>query len=100
MAQRAGDYARVGELLHAIIPELEAKAGQAGGRAGGRAGPKMLSEVVTEEQVGEVISRATGIPLGALLEGEGDRLLHMEEALKEGVVGQDAAVKAVANCVR
>lgn len=60
----------------------------------------MLSDTVTEEHVADVISRATGIPLGALLQGESERLLHMEEELKQSVVGQDQAIKAIANCVR
>jgi len=60
----------------------------------------MLSEVVTEEHVADIISRATGIPLGSLLKGESDRLLKMEETLKKSVVGQDQAIKAIANCVR
>jgi len=101
LAQRRGDFARAGELMHAIIPGLEQKAGQGAKEGGGRKEVRrMLSDVVTEEHVADIISRATGIPLGSLLQGESDRLLNMEETLKEGVVGQDQAIKAIANCVR
>lgn len=87
--------------MHAIIPGLEQKAGQGAKEGGGRKEVRrMLSEVVTEEHVADIISRATGIPLGSLLQGESDRLLKMEETLKESVVGQDQAIKAIANCVR
>ena len=101
LAQRRGDFARAGELMHAIIPGLERKAGQGAKEGGGRKEVRrMLSEVVTEEHVADIISRATGIPLGSLLQGESDRLLKMEETLKKSVVGQDQAIKAIANCVR
>ena len=60
----------------------------------------MLSDTVTEEHVADVIARATGIPVGSLLQGESERLLHMEAELRKSVVGQDQAIKAIANCVR
>lgn len=108
LAQRRGDFAKAGELMHAIIPDLERRASAVAGGGEGKgkksaitaASRRMLSDTVTEEHVADIISRATGIPLGSLLEGESEKLLHMEDILKESVVGQDQAIKAIANCVR
>ncbi len=94
---RLGDFARAGELSHGVIPELEAML--AGGHDGdGKA--LMVSEDVTADDIASVISRATGIPVDRMMEGERDKLLHMEAALHRRVVGQDEAIDAVANAVR
>jgi hypothetical protein len=61
---------------------------------------KLVSEAVTSEDIATVISRATGIPLANLVQGEREKLLHMEDKLREGVVGQDNAIKAVSDAVR
>jgi ATP-dependent Clp protease ATP-binding subunit ClpB len=95
-AQRRGDFAKAGELAYATIPELEkklAKAEQAGDS-------KMLEEAVTEAHVAQVVSRWTGIPVDRMLEGEREKLLHMEKDLGRRVVGQEEAVEAVATAVR
>jgi ATP-dependent Clp protease ATP-binding subunit ClpB len=94
VAQRRGDLARASELRYGVIPDLERKltATQAGGR--------LVNEAVTEEQIAAVVSRWTGIPVDRMLQGERDKLLRMEDELRKRVVGQDEALKAVANAVR
>ena len=94
VAQRRGDLARASELRYGVIPDLERKltATQAGGR--------LVNEAVTEEQIAGVVSRWTGIPVDRMLQGERDKLMRMEDELRKRVVGQDEALKAVANAVR
>jgi ATP-dependent Clp protease ATP-binding subunit ClpB len=94
MAQRRGDLQRAGELLYSIIPELERKLAETPAQG------QMLKQEVTTEEVAAVVSRWTGIPVERMLEGEREKLLHMEEKLRERVVGQDEAINAVANAVR
>jgi ATP-dependent Clp protease ATP-binding subunit ClpB len=101
-AQRGGDYARASELQYGRIPELERRIReheQAAGTVGGDA-PRMLKEQVDEEDIAEVVSRWTHIPVSRLMEGEIQKLVHMEERLHARVVGQDEAVAAVANAIR
>lgn len=110
-AERDGNLARAGELTHAVLPRLEAElkrweseaasggAGGAGGE-GGEGGGGMLAEQVTAAHVAEVVSRATGIPASQLALAERDKLMHMEAALAEQVVGQPEALKVVADAVR
>ena len=95
-AQRKGDFAKAGELAYATIPGLEKKlkAAEAAGSS------KMLEEAVTESHVAQVVSRWTGIPVDRMLEGEREKLLHMEKDLGRRVVGQTEAVEAVATAVR
>jgi ATP-dependent Clp protease ATP-binding subunit ClpB len=95
-AQRRGDFARAGELAYSVIPELTKKLAAAEDAAEHR----MLNEVVREEDIAGVVSRWTGIPVDKMLAGERDKLLHMEDALEQRVVGQHEAVAAVANAVR
>ncbi|MGB8361223.1 MAG: ATP-dependent chaperone ClpB [Acidimicrobiia bacterium] len=101
LAERAGDLARAAELRYGTINDL---AGQLGDREREltrlHEQGSMLSEEVTDEDVAEVVSRWTGIPLSKLMEGETEKLIHLEEQLHERVVGQDVAVAAVANAVR
>ncbi len=97
-AHRAGDLARMSELQYGKIPELEkqlASAVQAEGRE-----TTLLRNNVTEEEVAQIVSRWTGIPVSKMLEGEKEKLLQMEAAIQERVVGQDEAVVAVANAIR
>jgi ATP-dependent Clp protease ATP-binding subunit ClpB len=96
VAQRRGNLGRAGELAYGVIPDLERKLKQAEEK--GSAG--LVNEAVTEEHIAQVVSRWTGIPVDKMLAGEREKLLKMEEALEERVVGQDEAVRAVANAVR
>jgi ATP-dependent Clp protease ATP-binding subunit ClpB len=96
IAQRRGNLARAGELAYGVIPDLERKL-KAAEEAGSS---RLVNEVVTEEHIAQVVSRWTGIPVDKMLEGEREKLLHMEQSLAHRVVGQDEAVRAVANAVR
>jgi len=100
-AQRSGDYGRASELQYGRIPELERRI-QAHEQAQtvGSAAPRMLKEQVDEEDIADVVSRWTHIPVSRLMEGELEKLVHMEERLHRRVIGQDEAVVAVANAVR
>jgi ATP-dependent Clp protease ATP-binding subunit ClpB len=98
-ARRAGDLTRMSELQYGRIPELE-KQLEAAGEDGEAAPRQLLRNRVTEEEVAEVVSKWTGIPISKLLEGERAKLLHLEDQLHERVVGQDEAVTTVANAVR
>ncbi len=97
-ARRSGDLARMSELQYGIIPELEKKLATAANPQ--LAEMKLLRNKVTEEEIAEVVSRATGIPVAKMLEGEKQKLLRMEEELHKRVIGQGEAVNAVANAVR
>ena len=97
-AQRAGDLARMSELQYGRIPELEkqlAAAAEAETRE-----TTLLRNSVTEEEIAEVVSSWTGIPVAKMLEGERDKLLKMDDHLRERVIGQDEAIVAVANAIR
>lgn len=98
-ARRAGDLTRMSELQYGKIPELE-KQLEAAGHDGEVAPRQLLRNNVTEEEVAEVVSKWTGIPISKLLEAEREKLLHLEEQLHERVVGQDEAVTTVADAVR
>ncbi|MCI0749364.1 MAG: AAA family ATPase, partial [Nevskiales bacterium] len=127
-ARRAGDLQRVAELQYGKIPELEKKLaaatrpspqpsprkrgegespvasprkrGEAGAHSAPGEGQKLLRTSVTDDEIAEVVSRWTGIPVSKLVEGERDKLLRMESALRERVVGQDEALTAVSNAIR
>jgi len=96
-AQRRGDLARAGELAYGVIPELEKKLAQEEGESGEHV---LLKEEVEAEDIAAVVSRWTGIPVDKMLEGEREKLLHLEEELAKRVVGQEEAVRAVARAVR
>ena len=97
-AQRAGDLNRMSELQYGIIPDLERQLEDADR---GEAKPmQLLRNKVTENEIAEVVSRWTGIPVAKMLQGERERLLQVEEALKQRVVGQDEAIVAVADAIR
>jgi len=95
-AQRAGNLARAGELSYGVIPQLTRQLEEAQATTKGA----MLREEVTADDIAAVVSRWTGIPVDRMLEGEREKLLHMEDALGKRVIGQDAAVKAVSTAVR
>ncbi|GAB2584827.1 ATP-dependent chaperone ClpB [Nitrincola alkalisediminis] len=99
-ASRAGDLAKMAELQYGRIPELEKQLKMASQVEHSAQTTQLLRNKVTEEEVAEVVSRWTGIPISKMLEGERDKLLRMEDALHGRVVGQDEAVIAVANAVR
>ena len=98
-ARRAGDLARMSEIQYGVIPTLKKRMAEAQEANESDEG-KLVRSRVTEEEIAEVVGRWTGIPVAKMLEGEKDKLLHMEGALHARVVGQDTAVTAVANAVR
>jgi ATP-dependent Clp protease ATP-binding subunit ClpB len=97
-ARRAGDLTRMSELQYGVIPELEKTLDMAGQAE--MMEMTLLRNKVTEEEVAEVVSRWTGIPVAKMLEGERDKLLRMEESLSKRVIGQSEAVISVSNAVR
>ncbi|NVL03394.1 ATP-dependent chaperone ClpB [Ruegeria pomeroyi] len=98
IAKRNGDLAKAGELSYGIIPQLEKQLGEAEQQEA--EGGVMVEEAVRPEQIAQVVERWTGIPTAKMLEGERDKLLRMEDGLHKRVIGQNAAVRAVANSVR
>jgi len=101
-AERETDLERAAELKFGQIPELEAKVAEQQARleeihAGGGT---MLADEVTEEDIAEVVAKWTGIPVSRLMEGEVEKLIHMEERLHDRVIGQDEAIAAVSNALR
>lgn len=99
-ARRQGDLGRMSELQYGKIPALEKKISEVGEGEADTTSHQLLRSNVTEEEIAEVVSRWTGIPVSKMLEGERDKLLRMEDALHERVIGQHEAVEAVANAVR
>ncbi|HEX2940329.1 MAG TPA: AAA family ATPase, partial [Rhodopila sp.] len=93
VAQRRGDLARASELMYGVIPDIERKLAQS-------SDGKLVNEAVTEEGIAAVVSRWTGVPVDKMLEGERAKLLRMEDDLRRRVIGQEDALKAVANAVR
>jgi len=92
------DYNKMGELQYGVIPKLEKELEQAS-RAEGKP-MQLLRDKVTDEEIAEVVSKWTGIPVSKMLEGEREKLLQMEENIHKRVVGQDEAIKAVADAIR
>lgn len=100
-ARRQGDLGRMSEIQYGTIPALEAKVAESSeDEQADTSTHQLLRSNVTEEEIAEVVSRWTGIPVARMLEGERDKLLRMEEALHERVIGQEEAVHAVSNAVR
>jgi ATP-dependent Clp protease ATP-binding subunit ClpB len=97
-ARRAGNLGRMAELQYGKIPELEKRLSTA--TAAEDKAPTLVRNKVTEEEIAEVVSKWTGIPVSKMLQGEKEKLLHMEEALGKRVVGQDEALRIVANAIR
>jgi ATP-dependent Clp protease ATP-binding subunit ClpB len=99
--ERDGDLARAAEIRYGQLPDLEARIQRATEELGVmQATQKMLKEEVDAEDVAEVVSKWTGVPVSRLMEGEVQKLVRMEEVLHDRVVGQDEAVAAVANAIR
>jgi ATP-dependent Clp protease ATP-binding subunit ClpB len=96
IAQRRGDFARAGELTYGVIPDLERKLKAIDDKKD----EALASESVTAENIAQIVSRWTGIPVDRMLEGEREKLLHMESSLEKRVIGQEEAVRAISNAVR
>src|SRR2546426_7920060 len=100
-AQRAGDYTKASELQYGKVPDLERRIKEAEAQlAELQKSQRMLKEEVDEEDIAEVVSRWTHIPVSRLMEGEVQKLIHMEERLHQRVIGQDEAINAVSNAIR
>jgi ATP-dependent Clp protease ATP-binding subunit ClpB len=98
---REGDLAKASEIRYGRVPDLDKRIQEATDKlAALQSEQKMLKEEVDAEDIAEVVSRATGIPVSRLMEGEVSKLIHLEDSLHRRVVGQDEAVKAVANAIR
>jgi len=97
-ARRAGDLARMSELQYGRIPELESQLGNLSKKEDKT--PTLMRNSVTENEIAEVVSAWTGIPVSKMVEGERDKLLRMEDELHKRVVGQDNAIAAVSNAIR
>ncbi len=96
IAQRRGDFAKAGELTYGVIPGLEKQIAAIDEKNKAA----LVNEAVTPESIAQIVSRWTGIPVDKMLEGEREKLLHMESALEGRVVGQNEAVRAISNAVR
>ena len=99
-AQREGDLAEASRLQYGVIPELQKRLENEEVIEENSEEPKLIRTKVTENEIAEVVSAATGIPVAKMLQGEREKLLHMEDFLHNRVVGQDEAVVAVSNAVR
>ncbi|MGY4676515.1 ATP-dependent chaperone ClpB [Pasteurella sp. P03HT] len=97
-ARRASDFAKMSELQYGVIPALEKQLSQAESAEGKEM--TLLRHRVTDEEIAEVLSRATGIPVAKMMEGEKEKLLRMEDELHKRVIGQHEAIEAVANAIR
>ncbi len=98
VAQRRGDLGRASELMYGVIPALESEIALKQAATGD--GVQLVNEAVTEEAIASVVSRWTGVPVDRMLEGERAKLLRMEDKLRDRVVGQEDALKAVSDAVR
>ncbi len=101
-ARRKGDWQKMSELQYGKLPQLEAQLKKADRKeaAAQKSKPRLLRTQVGAEEIAEVVSRATGIPVSKMMQGERDKLLQMEDALRKRVVGQDEAVRLVADAIR
>ncbi|KAK4993874.1 chaperone ATPase hsp78 [Elasticomyces elasticus] len=100
-AQREGNYSKAGELRYATIPRLQAKLPEEGTKDPTGAGAdSLLHDSVTADDIANVVARSTGIPVTKLMSGEIEKLVHMEDTLRQSIRGQDEALTAVANAVR
>ena len=99
-AQRRYDYETASKLQYSTLPGLEKKLADLQKAAEGKGGAdRLLRDTVTEEEIAEIVARWTGIPVSKLMEGEREKLLHLEDILHKRVIGQDAAVKSVAEAI-
>ncbi|MDQ9171773.1 ATP-dependent chaperone ClpB [Oxalobacteraceae bacterium R-40] len=99
-ARRKGDWQKMSELQYGRLPELEAQLKQADKGEKEAAKPKLLRTEVGAEEIAEVVSRATGIPVSKMMQGERDKLVHMEDELHKRVIGQHEAIVAVSDAIR
>ena len=99
-ATRQSNWQRVSELQYGRMPELEAQLKQADSSEATSARPRLVRTQVGVEEIAEVVSRATGIPVSKMLQGERDKLVHMEDALHQRVIGQHEAIVAVSDAIR
>jgi ATP-dependent Clp protease ATP-binding subunit ClpB len=99
-AERTGDLGRASEIRYGQIPDAERALHEATTMLDELGGNRMLKEEVDAEDIAEVVAKSTGIPVSKLLEGESSKLIRMEDVLHDRVIGQDAAVTAVANAIR
>ena len=99
-AKRKGDWQKMSELQYGKLPQLEAQLKNLDSGEQKKTGNKLLRTQVGAEEIAEVVSRATGIPVSKMMQGERDKLLHMEEELHKRVVGQDEAIAAVSDAIR
>jgi len=101
-AKRKGDWQAVSELQYGKLPQLDAQLKKADSKLAGEQGgkPRLLRTQVGAEEIAEVVSRATGIPVSKMMQGEREKLLHMEDVLHRRVVGQDEAVRLVSDAIR
>ena len=101
VAKRSGDLAKMSKLQYGTIPELEKQVEESSkAKSTGSENMELVRDKVTDQEIAEVVSRATGIPVSKMLEGERAKLLHMEDALHKRVIGQEEAVNAIANAIR
>ncbi len=98
--QRRGQYDKLAEIQYGKLPQLEAQLKHAESAGAGKPAFKLLRTEVGAEEIAEVVSRATGIPVSKMMQGERDKLLHMEDKLHSRVVGQDEAVRVVSDAIR
>src|SRR5712664_3526841 len=99
-ARRKGDWQKMSEIQYGKVPQLEAQLKQAEKADSKKIKPKLLRTQVGAEEIAEVVSRMTGIPVSKMMQGEREKLVHMEEKLHERVVGQDEAVRLVSDAIR
>ena len=101
VASRKGDLAKMSELQYGIIPQIQKEISSAENKEkDSKNGYQLLRNKVTDNEIAEVVSRATGIPVAKMLEGEKHKLLNMENVLHKKVIGQDEAVDAISNAIR
>src|SRR5205085_8221368 len=98
-AKRKGDWQKMSEIQYGRLPQLDAQLKQAE-KADATAKPKLLRTQVGAEEIAEVVSRATGIPVSKMMQGEREKLIRMEEVLHQRVIGQDEAVRVVSDAIR
>ena len=98
-AQRSGDYAKASEIKYGKLPQLQKELEEMEKAVHDEEGNRLLKEEVSEEDIAQVVSRWTGIPVTKMLTGEREKLVHLEDVLHEHVVGQDEAVKAVSEAI-
>ena len=101
-AQRDGNFGKASELRYSTIPQLEARLPKDGSEtaAGTTQGDTLIHDSVTADDIANVVSKATGIPINKLMSGEIEKLVHMEDSLRQSIRGQDEALRAVANAIR